>query len=209
MSSLAQIRREFDTNRLREWMQQGIHNHFTDKVDLKDEKWSVRVHLVTPRSIAELLAVYQRYSAIRGLAINFPDRCYRSQKDALKLFTYIGGAACMGFTSLSWKTLEMMHNILGPWHNAWLFGVSPLINSYLPLIATVDQQDRSITVAAMYNAMYLRSKRISDSHCPADYFGAELVRDSSLSMIPVAAYGSKDKRRTAPVIVQVGDSELI
>lgn len=59
MSSLVKYG-EFDTNRLREWMQQEYYKYFTDKVDLKDGSGLSVYNLVTPRSIAELLVVLQK-----------------------------------------------------------------------------------------------------------------------------------------------------
>lgn len=59
----------------------------------------------------------------------------------MKLFTYIGGAACMGLYFFKLETLEMSIIFFALAAMGYIGGVA-FNNSYLPLIATVDQQDR-------------------------------------------------------------------
>ncbi|MGJ1267757.1 MFS transporter [Sphingobacterium spiritivorum] len=63
------------------------------------------------------------------------------KKMLMKLFTYIGGAACMGLYFFKLETLEMSIIFFALAAMGYIGGVA-FNNSYLPLIATVDQQDR-------------------------------------------------------------------
>ncbi|MGJ1385694.1 MFS transporter [Sphingobacterium spiritivorum] len=63
------------------------------------------------------------------------------KKMLMKLFTYIGGAACMGLYFFKLETLEMSIIFFALAAMGYIGGVA-FNNSYLPLIATVDQQDK-------------------------------------------------------------------
>ncbi|MGY5252108.1 MFS transporter [Sphingobacterium spiritivorum] len=63
------------------------------------------------------------------------------KKMLMKLFTYIGGAACMGLYFFKLETLEMSIIFFALAAMGYIGGVA-FNNSYLPLIATADQQDR-------------------------------------------------------------------
>ncbi|MGJ1198144.1 MFS transporter [Sphingobacterium spiritivorum] len=63
------------------------------------------------------------------------------KKMLMKMFTYIGGAACMGLYFFKLETLEMSIIFFALAAMGYIGGVA-FNNSYLPLIATVDQQDR-------------------------------------------------------------------
>ncbi|WP_270090844.1 MFS transporter [Sphingobacterium sp. SYP-B4668] len=62
------------------------------------------------------------------------------KKMLMKLFTYIGGAACMGLYFFKLETLEMSIIFFALAAMGYIGGVA-FNNSYLPVIATVDQQD--------------------------------------------------------------------
>lgn len=94
MSSLVKYG-EFDTNRLREWMQQEYYKYFTDKVDLKDGSGLSVYNLVTPRSIAELLVVLQKIFRIRRSCINFSRQVVWMALSGL-LTSWTGENLCMG-----------------------------------------------------------------------------------------------------------------
>ncbi|TJZ53264.1 MFS transporter [Sphingobacterium olei] len=63
------------------------------------------------------------------------------KKFFMKLFTYIGALACMGLFFFKLETLELSIVFFAVAAMGYIGGVA-FNNSYLPLIATVDQQDR-------------------------------------------------------------------
>ena len=63
------------------------------------------------------------------------------KKFFMKLFTYIGALACMGLFFFKLETLELSILFFAVAAMGYIGGVA-FNNSYLPLIATVDQQDR-------------------------------------------------------------------
>ncbi|MBE8720418.1 MFS transporter [Sphingobacterium pedocola] len=64
-----------------------------------------------------------------------------NKKFFMKLFTYIGALACMGLFFFKLDTLEISIVFFAVAAMGYIGGVA-FNNSYLPLIATVDQQDR-------------------------------------------------------------------